>query len=217
MQCAINNHFIFFVGIIALCFKHIVMCASTQSLQAIINQLEKNVYPSVMQLLSFNMHPDRNAPLLCSDDVLSTIQNSILVQLKNELVSLELYESRLVFPAIYTYLHQDSKDFIPDINTIERLINHKEEKINQCVRVFNEAMDNASCVVKTAWKQNDIEQSLTELSNYLKNEFLPARMVWMELLRGLKNELTVHQKSSLCKNRSEGMCCCKKDKEREVV
>lgn len=192
------------------------MCAPTKSLQKVINQLEKDIYPSVMQLLNLNMHPDKNTALY-NDGILSTIQNSILVQLKNELDSLELYENRLVFPAIQAYLNQDNKDFIPDINTIEKLINNKEEKINQYISNFNEVIDNASQTIRTAWQQNGIEQSLIQLSNYFKNEFLPTRATWMHLLDDLKHESTINnnQKTSPCKNRNGDMCCCKKDKQED--
>ncbi len=190
------------------------MCAPAKSLEKVINQLEKDIYPSVMQLLNLNMHPDKNISLY-NDDILSTIQSSILVQLKNELDSLELYENRLVFPAIHKYLNQDNKDFIPDINTIEKLINNREEKINQYIDNFNEAMDNVSSTIKTAWQQNGIEQSLTQLSSYFKNEFLPTRVTWMHLLDDLKRESTVNknQKMSPCKNRNGDMCCCKRDEQ----
>jgi len=194
------------------------MSLSIKPLQTIIHQLEQDIYPSTLRLLNINMHPDSNAAFY-TDDALLTIQSTTLSQLKNELESLALYEKRLVFPAIQTYINQENKSFIPDITTIKKLIANKDEKIHHYINNFNIAVHEADSSIKTTWKNNGIGEWLAQLCSHFKNKFLPVRVTWMHLLDDLEQESisTSHSgtKLSPCKNRENGTCCCKKNEEKQ--
>ncbi len=188
------------------------MCTTTKKYAPIIDTLEQDVYPFIIGLMNVAIHPDKPIDL-DRNSILSNIQSIILVQLKDEVESLFLYEKRLVFPSIRnTYTANNVTDeFIPDIVAIKKLITHKEEKIRQQVSALDASIVKLITNNEKALIDSDTERALIKLSNYFEKDFFPARAVWGSLLDDLQNSHK-DQKSSPCKNRVGGMCCCKKDK-----
>lgn len=185
------------------------MCNSTTTFShlIIIDKLKEEVYPATIELIN-NAHQSSKIFTFLPGDMLSTL-SSLLIQLKDEVESLFLYEKRLVFPAIYNIsVHNKSEEFLPDVLAIKKLMANKEEKIRHYINDLNTSILNIEMVNDT--EAHGLERELKKLRVYFEKDFFSARAEWLGLLNKLEHKYN-HQKKP-CKNKLNGMCCCQKDK-----
>jgi hypothetical protein len=164
------------------------MCVTVNKYQEIITALEDNTYPSLNNLFS-----------KLKTDVLTHIDDSIIGNIKKEIISLEKFERKLIFPAIISMFNEASS-FSPNIAEIVQLTSSKEERIKQEFILLEEFINETNCVVSD--NAVEIRNAAKEVFEALKTYYFPLKKQWYDLLKKLSPE------SVNCKNRAAGKCKC---------
>ena len=166
------------------------MCVTVNKYQAIITALEDNIYPNLNNLFS-QIKLDGQTP----------IDDSIISNIRKEIASLEKFERKLIFPAVISMFNQSSNsNFSPNIAEIVQLTSSKEEKIRQEFILLEEFVNEINCLVSD--KNLEVRNAANEVFEAMKNDYLPLKKQWYELLKKLSPE------SVNCKNRESGKCKC---------
>lgn len=170
------------------------MCVTVNQYQSIISKFETEVYPTLNNLLSevINIHDEHH------------VDDSVVAHLKAEIISLEKFERKLIFPAVISMFNEtNSSSFSPNIAEIVQLTNSKEERIKQEFSLLEEFIDETNCLVE----DTDIELRTLAVSVFeiMSNQYFPLKKQWYTLL-GQLNPAAVN-----CKNRAMGKCKCGND------
>lgn len=162
------------------------MCATSSTLKSEIQQMIAGLYSTIQFqciVVDSSFFFDKN------ENEGSAKLFSIFIQLRNEFQSLEMYESKLVFPSvikIFDLRKNTQNQTVSNILELLQLTSSFENKLLQLI-------ENLSDELKISYKDFDISE-IEKLISIFKLDFFQRKNEWRKLVESKLNGCTCLQK-----------------------
>lgn len=162
--------------------KIYLMCVTRHKYQLAINRFEYDLYPALEYAVEAVNTRDENG--ITNELFIIAVNN-----LQRELHSLQLFEKKLIFPAVLSLFDErNSNGFSPDLPSILNLCAAKEQRLGRYATEIKTMLE----------EKEESEPSvacdpsflrLQQLSDIFSNRFMPERHHWHHLLMQLENTI----------------------------